>query len=116
MVPITVAAGAAALVGSILAALFLADTAVNSGNGSYAMLPLVFLSGIGVFVAAMRWDRSDRERTTLGGHGIRSRLPCPHHLCQALRAERLNHQRREAVRLARAMCDTGCLQSVEISG
>lgn len=64
MVPITVAAGAAALVGSILAALFLADAAVNDGNGSYAMLPLVFVSGIGVFIAAMRWDRSDRERTT----------------------------------------------------
>ena len=64
MVPITVAAGAAALVGSILAALLLADQAVTDGNGSDAMLPLVLISGIGVFVAAMRWDMSDRERTT----------------------------------------------------
>ncbi len=64
MVPITVAAGAAALVGSIIAALLLADQAVNEGNGSYATLPLVFISGIGIFVAAMRWDISDRERTT----------------------------------------------------
>lgn len=64
MVPITVAAGAAALVGSILAALTLADQAVNGGNGSYATLPLILISGIAVFIAAMRWDMSDRERTT----------------------------------------------------
>lgn len=64
MVPITVAAGAAALVGSVIAALTLADQAVNDGNGSYATLPLVLLAGIGVFIAAMRWDMSDRERTT----------------------------------------------------
>ena len=64
MVPITVAAGAAAVVGSILAALALADQAVNGGNGSYATLPLILISGIAVFIAAMRWDMSDRERTT----------------------------------------------------
>jgi hypothetical protein len=64
MVPITVAAGAAALVGSMIAALMLATQAVNDGHGSYAALPLVFISGIGVFIAAMRWDMSDRERTT----------------------------------------------------
>lgn len=64
MVPITVAAGAAALVGSMLAALLLAAEAVNDGAGSYATLPLVLISGIGVFIAAMRWDMSDRERTT----------------------------------------------------
>ena len=63
-VPITVAAGAAALVGSVVAALSLADDAINNGNGSYAMLPLIFVAGIAVFVAAMRWDLSDRERTT----------------------------------------------------
>ena len=64
MVPITVAAGAAAAVGSVLGAIALADQAVTDGRGSVAMLPLVLIAGLAVFAVAMRWDMSDRERTT----------------------------------------------------
>ena len=64
MVPITIAAGGAALVGSVLGAIALADQALNDGNGSIAMMPLVLITGLAIFAFAMRWDMSDRERTT----------------------------------------------------
>ena len=59
MVPITVAAGAAALVGVVMA---LAVAAVPAAKD--ALYPLLLLCGVGVFTLAMRWDLSDRERHT----------------------------------------------------
>ena len=64
MVPITIAAGAAAVVGSVIGAIAMADAAMNDGEGSLAMLPLVLIAGLAIFAFAMRWDMSDRERTT----------------------------------------------------
>lgn len=62
MVPITIAAGAAAL---SAAAIGLIVTAVGPNNVSdNTVIPLVFAAGIGVFTFAMRWDISDRERQT----------------------------------------------------
>lgn len=61
-VPITVAAGAAALVGvavAILAAMF------NERENIEAIVyPALFVLGLGVFALAMRWDISDPTRTT----------------------------------------------------
>lgn len=62
MVPITVAAGAAAL-----AALVAGLAAMAIGNQPWAqdaLLGLVLLLGLGVFAWAMRWDASDVERKT----------------------------------------------------
>lgn len=62
MVPITIAAGAAAL---SLTAIALIVTAVGPDNTDENMvIPLVFAAGISVFGIAMRWDMSDRERQT----------------------------------------------------
>lgn len=62
MVPITVAAGSAALTGTALA---LVVTAVGPENmGEQIIIPLVFAAGLAVFGFAMRWDTSDRERQT----------------------------------------------------
>jgi hypothetical protein len=58
-VPITVAAGAAALASLVLA---LAVAAVPSLADH--LLKLVLLAGLGVFALAMWWDMSDRTRTT----------------------------------------------------
>lgn len=59
MVPITVAAGAAALVGVLIGLVNFAVPGLESGNW-----PIVLLGGLGVFALAMRWDLSDRERRT----------------------------------------------------
>ncbi|MFD1786459.1 hypothetical protein ACFSC3_02620 [Sphingomonas floccifaciens] len=59
MVPITVAAGAVAVVG---VALSLVIGLVPGAKD--AVFPLVFAAGLGMFAFAMRWDMSDRERTT----------------------------------------------------
>lgn len=59
MVPITVAAGAAATVGVVLA---LALSAVPDLRE--LIYPLMGFAGVAVFALAMRWDMSDRERTT----------------------------------------------------
>lgn len=62
MVPITVAAGAAAL---SLTAIALVVTAIGTDNlGEQTLIPLVFVAGLAVFALAMRWDTSDRERQT----------------------------------------------------
>ncbi len=63
-VPITVAAGAAA-VASMAIALIL--TAIGPGpqmNPDEILMPLVFVAGLAVFAYAMRWDISDRGRET----------------------------------------------------
>lgn len=58
-VPITVAAGAAAAAGVVIA---LIGAAV--GDLERFILPLLFALGLGVFALAMRWDMSDTARAT----------------------------------------------------
>lgn len=63
-VPITIAAGAAAVAGLFLAIVI---GVVQPGDGETAkniILAFVLLLGIGVFLFAMWWDASDRARTT----------------------------------------------------
>ncbi|QFT78398.1 hypothetical protein [Erythrobacter sp. THAF29] len=62
MVPITVAAGAAAVAATVIA-LAIAAISPNRANETL-LLSLVFVAGLAVFAFAMRWDISDRERTT----------------------------------------------------
>jgi len=59
MVPITVAAGAAALVAVVIALTVAAIPAAKD-----ALYPLLLVCGVAVFALAMRWDVSDRERRT----------------------------------------------------
>ena len=59
MVPITVAAGAAALVAVVVALTFAAIPTAKE-----ALYPLLLACGLGVFALAMWWDMSDRERRT----------------------------------------------------
>ncbi len=61
MVPITVAAGTAALAATAVA-LILSITGI-SGSPNLVMM-LVLIAGLGVFTLAMWWDRSDRVRQT----------------------------------------------------
>jgi hypothetical protein len=63
-VPITIAAGAAAVAGLFLAVMI---AIVQPGDGESAknlILAFVLLLGIGVFLFAMWWDSSDRSRIT----------------------------------------------------
>ncbi|MEO0907293.1 MAG: hypothetical protein AAFY07_07170 [Pseudomonadota bacterium] len=60
-VPITVAAGTGVLV---IALLIMALAVIDIELGGTGSLIAVLLMGIGVFAIAMRWDMSDRERTT----------------------------------------------------
>lgn len=59
MVPITVAAGAAALTATVIALVMAAAPGIER-----LIYPLMAVSGIGVFILAMRWDMSDTERRT----------------------------------------------------
>jgi hypothetical protein len=65
MVPITVAAGAAAAVVTVIALIL---SAIMSGNPNADpepyLLPLVFVAGLAVFAVAMRWDMTDPARET----------------------------------------------------
>ncbi|EAQ30744.1 hypothetical protein NAP1_08190 [Erythrobacter sp. NAP1] len=62
MVPITVAAGAAGVAGTVIALML---AAVGPGLITPdILLVLVFIAGLAVFGFAMRWDISDRERIT----------------------------------------------------
>ncbi len=58
-VPITVAAGALALVGVIVSLLLAAVPDIER-----VISPALFFLGLGVFAFAMRWDMSDTARTT----------------------------------------------------
>ena len=58
-VPVTVAAGAGAVAGTVLAL----ASALAPGLREF-FLPLVFLAGIALFCLAMWWDAGDRERKT----------------------------------------------------
>ena len=62
-VPITVAAGTAAVVAMVFA---LIVTAIGPPNieAERVLMPLVFVAGLAVFAYAMRWDISDRARET----------------------------------------------------
>ncbi|HEY6662970.1 MAG TPA: hypothetical protein VIZ66_08600 [Sphingomicrobium sp.] len=62
-VPITVAAGAASVAG-IAIGLLLAALGQNAEQAKNVILGFVLLLGIGVFLFAMWWDGSDRERLT----------------------------------------------------
>lgn len=59
MVPITVAAGAAALVGVVIGGSFALFPAIKD-----MIYPLIAVCGVAVFALAMWWDMSDRERRT----------------------------------------------------
>jgi len=61
-VPITIAAGAAAVVGMALG--LLAYVVGNIPNREDILLGFVLVLGIGVFLFAMRWDSSDPARVT----------------------------------------------------
>ncbi len=63
-VPITVAAGAAAVAGTVMTALIAALGLANSDNPQNILLPMVFVAGLAIFAYAMRWDISDRARET----------------------------------------------------
>ena len=62
-VPITVAAGSAALTATLIGLIMsaLEPTGIDQGD---AALVLVFVAGLAVFAFAMRWDLQDRERIT----------------------------------------------------
>ncbi|MFZ1742966.1 MAG: hypothetical protein WAT93_08935 [Pontixanthobacter sp.] len=63
-VPITVAAGAAAVAVTVIALIMAAIGVENSRNAETVLIPLVFVVGLAIFAFAMRWDISDRERQT----------------------------------------------------
>ena len=60
MVPITVAAGTGALAVTVIAII----AAVLGEPGETVILSLVLVSGLAIFALAMRWDMTDRDRTT----------------------------------------------------
>jgi hypothetical protein len=62
-VPITVAAGAAAVAG-IIVGLLIAALGQNAEQAKNAILGLVLFLGVGIFLFAMWWDSSDRSRLT----------------------------------------------------
>lgn len=64
MVPITVAAGAGAAAVTAIALIFAIIGPNNLDHGDNIVLGLVFLAGLAIFAFAMRWDMSDRERST----------------------------------------------------
>lgn len=63
MVPITVAAGAAAVAATVIA-LILAAIGPEAFDSAQVVMPLMFIAGLAIFAFAMRWDMSDRTRTT----------------------------------------------------
>ena len=64
MVPITVAAGAAAIVLKIIALIVTGIGPDNIDDPHQLHIPLVFFATLAVFAFATRWDTSDRERQT----------------------------------------------------
>ncbi|MFM5894323.1 MAG: hypothetical protein ACKOQM_07820 [Novosphingobium sp.] len=66
MVPITVAAGAAAIAATLIALVMIAVIGSDGQRDPEPiLLPLIFVCGLGVFAFAMRWDMSDPKRETL---------------------------------------------------
>lgn len=64
MVPITVAAGVGGLAVTALSLMVAGLEAAGVESSRTVVLWLVFIAGISIFALAMRWDMSDRERTT----------------------------------------------------
>lgn len=65
MVPITVAAGAAAIAATLIALVMIAVIGQDGQRDPEPiLLPLIFVCGLGVFAFAMRWDMSDPARET----------------------------------------------------
>ncbi len=64
MVPITVAAGAAALAVTVIGLVVATVETTTDIDGGNVALWLTFITGLAIFVVAMRWDMSDRERST----------------------------------------------------
>lgn len=64
LVPITVAAGTAAMIGTAIGAIQLVRTINHDPSPTTGLLALVFVGGMAAFAFAMRWDMSDRARTT----------------------------------------------------
>jgi MFS family permease len=62
-VPITIAAGAAAVAG-IIVGLLVSALGQNADQAKNAILGLVLFLGVGIFLFAMWWDSSDRARLT----------------------------------------------------
>ncbi len=62
-VPITVAAGMAALVG-LLVSVTMLQFSQNEIRSDFWLSPILFVAGIAVFALAMRWDLMDIERKT----------------------------------------------------
>ena len=64
MVPITIAAGAAALAATAIGLIVTAIGPERFDDPSQILIPLVFVAGLAVFGVAMRWDISDLGRQT----------------------------------------------------
>lgn len=64
MVPITVAAGAAAIAVTLIGLIVTGIGPDNIDQPQDILIPLVFIAGLAIFAFAMRWDTSDRERQT----------------------------------------------------
>ncbi len=64
MVPITVAAGSAAIAATVVGLLLAGLTELAPEHDETIALSLVFLTGLAVFAFAMWWDIGDRERIT----------------------------------------------------
>ena len=64
MVPITIAAGAAALAVTAIALIITAIGPSRIGDPEPLLIPLVFVAGLAIFAFAMRWDISDLARQT----------------------------------------------------
>lgn len=64
MVPITVAAGAAAIAATAVALIAAALIPPDGTNAERYLFPIIFAAGLAVFAFAMRWDMSDRARET----------------------------------------------------
>ena len=62
-VPITVAAGMAALVGLLVSVTMLLFS-LNEIRSDFWLSPILFVAGVAVFALAMRWDLTDIERKT----------------------------------------------------
>lgn len=66
MVPITIAAGAAAVTGTVLALVLatIRPDATLDFEPETVLLPFIFIAGLAIFAFAMWWDMSDRARET----------------------------------------------------
>jgi len=65
MVPITVAAGAAAIAATLIALVMIVVIGQDGQRDPEpVLLPLIFVCGLGVFAYAMHWDMSDPKRET----------------------------------------------------